>query len=158
MLMQKWEAKLEAERLRLSTPDAIYNYLSGLGRCDRWTQNLDDEIVDTLLEMNIPLVSLGLARYVSSWKKIEHLWSRGPALRLALLSNRNAGGVRPDGELENLIAQGPNEELDALLTNPTLSPFILAKVISNDIGVAEDRWQLAVSFALRNERLTPYVK
>jgi hypothetical protein len=153
--MESWEAALEAERLKLSSAETVYAWLSELKPPEsRVQENLPDVIFDTLATRNELLINIGLARFASSFEKVESLWSRGPAVRLAMLSNRNSGAIFPVADIYRVVAECTDDELGAMLMNPKTSPHLLARVFSNELKLTPERWQQACIYAIRNERLT----
>jgi len=153
--MESWENTLEAERLRLSSPEAVYAYLSALGPEESGDEeNIEDTTLDALLARNNDLIDLGLARFSSNWEKLEGLWQKSPMLRLALLSNRNRGPIFPRNEFAKILTECSDDELQALLTNPAVYPWILTSVFSNSEKLPVDRWVELAKLAISNERLT----
>ncbi|MFA7645636.1 MAG: hypothetical protein WCY15_01575 [Phenylobacterium sp.] len=154
--MQPWEVEVEAERLRHSSPDAIYAYLAGLRPQGRRgaEENLPRKITDALLGLRNPLVDLGLARFATDFERLKPLWDRGPACRLAMLGNSNGGWVSAVERLDQLYAEGTEEELEAILTNPKLGSGWLESAISNKRDLPIERWQTLARLALTNTQLT----
>lgn len=156
--MDDWEARLEAERLALSSPEVVYDYLSKLPRpTSFWDVPLPDFVIERLIERKDPLVDLAVARFASNSRAMEPLWDRGEMVRLALMGNRNRAFV-PADRLKEVLTEATRDQVHALMTNPTLHEFVLSAVFLNEIELDEEVWWNACASGILNERLRTTLK
>ena len=158
-----WEAMLEAERLRLSSPEVVYEWLAALPASNNsLLGNCADGIVTTLLAREVPLIDLGLARFTANYQLLKPLWDKGGLVRTALLANRAHGPLFPTSNfysagdadpLRPIIEDMPEHDVAALYSNPKCPAALLDQTFRNTLGLSEERHHLACLFAVRNERL-----
>lgn len=166
-------------RLRLSSPEHVYQALEEYGDCWRalpYTLIEDELLEQSLAGRNDRLIDLALAKNASSCTLVAQLYQRALAgsgdadydwaLRLASLSNRNAVGMlnsdalkgteaRSDSELYRLAMEGDGDELTTLLRNPGsrgLLRAVYAREAPLDV-IPDDRWRLLVSSSVGNPAL-----
>ncbi|WP_306223816.1 hypothetical protein [Bosea beijingensis] len=152
--MDDWEGQLEAERLMLSTPDTVYDYLSKLEPPEhRWRPRLPDFLIERLVGRNDPLIDLGLARFTTNDRVLEPLWERGDVVRMALLTNRFQIFKPRTADLSSILKTGSRDLVHGMMTNPTMPPDWLAAVISNRLGLSDEAWWNATTSAIMNPRL-----
>lgn len=163
MIYDNYESKLEAERLRLSSPETVYVWLSALPASENtFSGNCADVIVKTLLERCDPLIDLALARFTANYALLKPLWEKGGLVRTALLANRAYGPLFPTSTffsagdpdpLGPIIGEFDLDNLDALYSNPRIPAALLDQTFRNTVGLSEERHLLACRFAIRNPRL-----
>lgn len=165
-------------RLRLSSPEHVYQALEEYGDCWRARPYVveDERLERELVGRNDRLIDLALAKNASTCSLVAQLYHRAltgtgdaeydRALRLASLSNRYAVGMlnsdglrgteaRTDSELYRLAMEGDIEELATLLRNPgsrDLLQAVYARAAPLDV-IPDDRWRLLVSSSVNNPAL-----
>jgi hypothetical protein len=166
------------ERLRLAAPDVVYSAMVEYGaylQSRRWLGNYDSELEKCLLKRREPTIDLALASHAATDEVLADLYSRAlgssgqpdfdKAIRLAYLANENAtnwlspssGFLWSSGEFRRLVQKGDDDELSALLRNPSRRSCVLEVYNrSPDIGlteVSDDRWLRVVQATLGNAAL-----
>ena len=152
--MDDWEGQLEAERLMLSPPHVVYDYLAKLDPPEHeWRPRLPDFLVEKLISRNEPLVDLGVARFTTNDRVIAPLWERGGMIQMALLTNRFAWLKPRDVDLKPILETGSRDIIHGTMTNPMMPPDWLAAIISNKLELSEDAWWNATVSGIMNPRL-----
>jgi hypothetical protein len=139
-----------------------------------WDDPIDGEAEVALRSRSNPLIDLALARYACDSGTVIPMFEVAPpcsAIRLAILSNRNLGGILdklrfPDvifGGSEKLaawLAEAPVPELQALFENPKIDDRFLRDLLERSKPwdeVHHERLAIIVAILSNNERLqTPY--
>jgi hypothetical protein len=180
-----WEAEQERltqhARLHASGPEAVFEELKKQGRrsqMDLLTAR-DEKLEVILLERNEPLINLGLACYCANRDVYKALYKHSfqPArdeadarykhgLRVGCLSNQVMGNahiildypaaiIGPE-DVHRLMVQGDDDEITALLRNPSISEKILEALYTHAGPCAtldQERWARLVAISGKNERL-----
>lgn len=165
-------------RLRLSSPEAVYQALEEYGAYlqDR-PYSGDNSLEEMLAARADRLIDLGLARNASSSKLVAQLYARARAgsedadydraVRRACLANRIAVSVltakelngtdveAATNELRRLAADGEPDELTLLLRNPECHELLEALFAREAPfeGVSDERWRLLVASSVGNPSL-----
>jgi|GEM_PF-2174387 len=169
------------DQLMLSNPESVSKWLETTNASGSELASLlrpyDEEIEMTLLNRGDPLVNLALAQFGTNIEMLKQIWEttektpekytgHTSALRLAILSNQNAGGTFFLGGsglisvigldvFTSFLELASNEELQALGQNPRLGFF---EALYQKTGVFEaltdDRWRQLITATVGNPRLS----
>jgi hypothetical protein len=138
-----------------------------------------DAIEALLVERNDPLINLGLACYGTNEEVFKALYKHGLAkptdavderykrgLRIGCLSNRAVPAANFDfdfprqligsEEIHRVLAAGDDGEVEALISNPSVSDKLLQELYERKGAFAtlpEDRWRNLIYLSRKNERL-----
>ncbi|SAL17475.1 hypothetical protein AWB68_00501 [Caballeronia choica] len=162
-------------RLRFSSPDAVYEALEQYGAYLRENQFRlgDEDLEQALAGRNAPLIDLALAKNARSHSLVAQLYKRAlagsgdadydRAIRLNCLSNRGVMGALYSKELidpqspavnegHRLALEGDEEELAILMSNPGIRGFLAAVYTRKDWlqDIPDERWRLLVLKSVGN--------
>lgn len=141
--------RITLAKLKFAPPDSVYaalrDYSDHVG--GPFFFSADEELENTLLARNDPLINLGLARYAANETVLGALYRRGlegtgdpdydKGLRLGCLSNRALSrlltGTKSlfatatgSGELRRIAHEGDDDEIAVLMRNPVAGPVLEA--------------------------------
>lgn len=169
MATRRVETKIRLGRLIVAPPDVVAKELAEYEASGDW----DGDLETALLARNDPFINLSLARCCQDRDVFQTLYDMSKdstalpkpeirdALRLSCLSNQWRGLLDesdlPRGEFNRIIKDGADDETEALLTNPSLSPFTLASLFEKSepfSSLDEARLAKLISFATENPRIT----
>ena len=154
--------------LEHADPEVVYAYLEGNpGNVEAtplsYEYPFSIELQKLLLNRNEPLIDLALGQFSADKEIVRELFLRNDqALAIAACSNQNVKrslriSDEPDwigsGKLQELLNTASKEILEAYLTNNLLEPYILTALFEEQgvfSGIPDDRYLLAVNFALQN--------
>lgn len=173
------ENRIREARLIVAKPEQVFAELSKYGEESKESLfSGDEELERSLAARADPLIDLGLARYAREPEIVAALYrkSRSKAnnllterylkgLKLACLSNQNAKrllsrfatDVLGAEEFARLIAEGEDDEMEALLTNPIVGDDALESLYKGDglfASLPEERRRRLVLLSQTNPRLT----
>jgi hypothetical protein len=180
------DRKMREARLVLSRPEVVFEELKAYGAeiaTDPLLYSVDDKLEASLAARNEPLIDLGLACYGSNKDIVGALYRKalGPsdalpairyckALRIACLSNRSVPVVHsiaavfdkyPDlvigsDETHRVLAEGDEDEADALICNPHVSDSLLQALYECGDPFKKfdkEHWRRLVLMSINNRRL-----
>lgn len=138
-----WDASthglITKTRLLLASPDVVYQALEDYGQycVARILPEYDEELEKALAERNDQLIDLGLAKNAASHDLVARLYQQSlkgtgdpdydKAVRIACLANQMTAKIGLSSEIpgvdqsefRRLALEGDDDELDALMRNPT---------------------------------------
>jgi hypothetical protein len=181
-----WEAEqdriVREGRLYFAPPEMVFSELKELGRRSRAElfSSTTEALEAKLMERNDPLINIGLACYCTNKNVFTSLYKHSQEaphdendaiykrnLRLGCLSNQTITAARlffdfprdvaGEQEILRILSESEPLELEALVSNPTVSDKLLEEIFSLTglmKRLSEDRRHAAVIYAARNERIS----
>jgi hypothetical protein len=171
------ERLTQEARLSVANPEEVLRELKRRAQKPQLLFRRDEAIEALLVERNDPLINLGLACYGASQEVFVALYKHGlekpidaaderykRGLRIGCLSNRCVAHsgfdfprrlVGPE-EVNRVLAAGEDEEVEALICNPSVSDRLLEELYTRTgacAALAEERWRSLVYFSHKNKRL-----
>ncbi len=149
---------IEAKRLLLSSPETVYQYLN-----EHKGTDIVNHLSEVLLTRSDELINLAIAQFSENKNVLEKLFQEtsDEAIRCAILGNPKFPwvfwGLSDDQlKLSEILETGTDAEVDALVTNSSLTGHLLADIFSHKgwaSSLDDDRWFLCSIHALFNPNL-----
>ena len=180
MITEQSAAVIDVGRLLVSPATNVHEYLkqyAAKAEAGRYSWTPNTELENGLLQRNDRLIDLGLAQYCGEKDVWLHLYQKAYnapkneqekryqlALRVACFANENLGGFLsrfPASNLEEaqvkaLVTDGSEDELHALLANPTVEAKLIVQVYEKEgvfAGIDDRKHQKLVWMTSHNPRL-----